>query len=128
MGKEILNESKNAYNSAELRLHKIFPWYTIWTPFYFSTVTPHIRVWGREGKHHSKKENSQHCLSYSLHSLCRLPSDINELEHLELGLLNMQVFIQTAAFTPLRNNGQIIFSHVAHEEQNINMPSLPNRK
>lgn len=40
----------------------------------------------------------------------------------------MQVFIQTASFAPLCNNGQVIFSHVAHKEQNINMPSLPNRK
>lgn len=60
-----------------------------------------------------------------VHSLRCLPSNVNELEHLELGLLNVQVFIQTAAFTPLCDNGQVIFSHVAHEEQNINMPGLP---
>lgn len=67
-------------------------------------------------------------MSYSLHALCRLPSDVNELEHLELGLLDVQVFIQTASFAPLCDDGQVVFSHVAHEEQNINMPSLPNRK
>lgn len=87
-----------------------------------------MRAWGGEGKHLPKKENAHQRVSYSLHALRCLPSDVNELEHLELGLLDVQVFIQTASFAPLRDDGQVVFSHVAHEEQNINMPSLPNRK
>lgn len=52
----------------------------------------------------------------SLHALSSLSGDIYQLEHLEVGLLHMEVFIETAAFTPLRYNRKIVFRHVAHEQ------------
>lgn len=51
----------------------------------------------------------------SLHALSGLPGDVNQLEQLQFGVLDMQVFIEAASFTPLCHNGQVIFGHVAHK-------------
>ena len=61
----------------------------------------------------------------SLHALSCLPGNINELEHLEVGLLNVQVLVEAAPITPLGHNGQVVFRHVAHEQQDVDMSCLP---
>lgn len=57
-----------------------------------------------------------------VHSLSCLPGDVNQLEHLELGLLDVQVFIEAAALTPLGHNRQVVLRHVPHEEQDVHVP------
>ncbi len=37
----------------------------------------------------------------------------------------MEVFVETAAFTPLRHNRKIIFCHRAHEQQDVDMSGFP---
>lgn len=37
----------------------------------------------------------------------------------------MQMAIQAAAFTPLCDDGKIGFSHVAHEQQDVDVAGLP---
>lgn len=59
-----------------------------------------------------------------VHSLSRLPGNVNQLEHLELGLLDMQVFVEAAALTPLGHNRQVVLGHVPHEQQDVHMPSF----
>lgn len=63
-----------------------------------------------------------HQAIYSLHSLSRLPGNVNQLEHLELGLLDMQVFVEAAALTPLGHNRQVVLCHVPHEKQDVHVP------
>lgn len=63
----------------------------------------------------------------SLHALRGLAGDVDQLEHLELGLLHVQVFVEAAALTPLCDNGQVVLGHVAHEEQDVHVPGLPAR-
>lgn len=40
----------------------------------------------------------------------------------------MQMAIQAAAFTPLCDDGKVGLSHVAHEQQDVDMPGLPAEK
>ena len=61
----------------------------------------------------------------SLHALCSLPGDVCELEHLVVGLLDVQVLVQAAALAPLRDDGQVVLRHVAHEQQDVDMTRLP---
>ena len=61
---------------------------------------------------------------HSLHSLSRLPGNVNQLEHLELGLLDVQVFIEAAALAPLGHNCQVVLRHVPHEEQDVHVPGF----
>lgn len=63
--------------------------------------------------------------SDSLHALSRLPGDVDQFDHLKLGLDDVQVVIETRTFTPLRNNSQLGFGGVAHEEQNVHMTGFP---
>lgn len=51
----------------------------------------------------------------SLHALSGLPGDVDQLKQLKFGVLDMQVFIEAASFTPLCHDGQVIFGHVAHK-------------
>lgn len=51
----------------------------------------------------------------SLHALSGLSGDIDQLEQLQFGVLDVQVFIKAASFTPLSHDGQVIFGHVAHK-------------
>lgn len=60
-------------------------------------------------------------LADSLHALSRLPGDIYELDYLEVGLQDVNVFVEAAALAPLGHNGQIILRHVAHEQQDVDM-------
>lgn len=56
-----------------------------------------------------------------LHALCSLASNIDTAHGVKLGLSNMQVAVEAAAFTPLRDNGKIRLRHEAHEQQNIDV-------
>lgn len=38
------------------------------------------------------------------------------------------MFVEAAAFTPLGHNGQVVLRHVAHEQQDVDMPCLPATK
>lgn len=35
------------------------------------------------------------------------------------------MFVEAAALTPLCDNGQVVLGHVAHEEQDVHVPGLP---
>lgn len=61
----------------------------------------------------------------SLHALSGLSGDIYQLKHLEVGFLHVEVFVETAAFTPLRYNRKIVFCHVAHEQKDVDMSGFP---
>lgn len=61
---------------------------------------------------------------HSLHSLSRLPGNVDQLEHLELGLLDMQVLVEAAALAPLRHDRQVVLRHVPHEEQDVHVPGF----
>ncbi len=62
---------------------------------------------------------------HSLHALSRLTGNVNQLDHLKLGLDDVQVVVETRAFTPLCNNSQLGFGGVAHEEQDVHMAGFP---
>lgn len=61
----------------------------------------------------------------SLHALSRLPGNVDQLDHLKLGLDDVQVVVQTRAFTPLGHDGQLRLGGVAHEQQDIHMTCFP---
>lgn len=63
--------------------------------------------------------------SYSLHALSGLPGNVDQLDHLKLGLDDVQVVVQTGAFTPLGHNGQLGLRGVAHEEQDVHVARFP---
>lgn len=52
----------------------------------------------------------------SLHALSCLPGNVNQLDHLKLSLNDVQVVVQTRAFTPLCNDGQLRLRGVTHEQ------------
>lgn len=60
-----------------------------------------------------------------LHALSRLPGDVYELDYLEVCLQDVNVFVEAAALAPLGHNGQVVFRHVAHEQQDVDMSCLP---
>lgn len=64
-------------------------------------------------------------LKHSLHALSRLSGDVDQLKHLEVGLLHVQMFVEAASFTPLRHNGHVCLGHVSHKQNDIDMPGLP---
>lgn len=37
----------------------------------------------------------------------------------------MNVFVEAATLTPLCHDGQVVLSHVAHEQQDVNMSCFP---
>lgn len=61
----------------------------------------------------------------SLHALSGLPGDVDQLDHLELGLDDVQVVVQTGAFAPLGHDGQLRLGGVAHEKQDVHMTRFP---
>lgn len=69
-----------------------------------------------------------HLLKNSLHALSGLPGDVNQLDHLKLGLDDVQVVVQTGAFTPLGHDGQLRLGGVAHEQQDVHMTRFPECK
>lgn len=66
-------------------------------------------------------EEKKQQLKFLLHALCSLASNINTAHGVKLGLSNMQVAVQAAAFTPLCDNGKIWLRHEAHEQQNVDV-------
>ena len=64
---------------------------------------------------------------HSLHSLSRLPGNVDQLEHLELGLLDVQVFVEAAALAPLGHYCQVVLCHVPHEKQDIHVPGFAGK-
>lgn len=61
----------------------------------------------------------------SLHALSRLPGDIYQLDYLEVGLQDVNVFVEAAAFAPLGHDGQIVLRHVAHKQQDVDVSCFP---
>ena len=62
---------------------------------------------------------------FLLHALGGLPGDVNELKHLQVGLEHVEMLVQAAPVAPLRHNGKVVFCHVAHEQQDVDMSGLP---
>lgn len=60
-----------------------------------------------------------------LHALSCLPGDVNELDHLEVCLQDVNVFVEAAALAPLGHDGQVVLRHVAHEQQDVDMSCFP---
>lgn len=69
-------------------------------------------------------------LQVLLHALCCLSGHINATHSVKFSFCYVQMAIQTAAFTPLRDDGKVRLSHVAHEQQDVDVACLPaeNRK
>ena len=61
----------------------------------------------------------------SLHALRRLPGHVDAPHGAELGVGDVQVAVQTAALTPLGDDGKVGLGHVAHEEQDVDVTGLP---
>lgn len=61
----------------------------------------------------------------SLHALSSLTRDIDELDHLELGLDDVQVVVEAGAFAPLGHYGQLRLGGVAHEQQDVDVTRFP---
>ena len=59
-----------------------------------------------------------------LHALCSLPRNINQCVHRKFDLLNMKVFVQARAITPLCNDREERLRRAAHEQQYVNMSCL----
>lgn len=62
---------------------------------------------------------------YSLHALSCLPGDVNQFDHLKLGLDDVQVVVETWAFAPLGHDGQLRLGGVTHEQQDVNVTRFP---
>lgn len=60
-----------------------------------------------------------------LHALSCLSGNIYKLDHLEISLQDVNVFVEAAALTPLGHNGEVVLRHVAHEQQDVDMSSFP---
>lgn len=60
-----------------------------------------------------------------LHALCCLSGHIDASHSVKLGFCDMQMAVQAAAFTPLCDDGKVGLSHVAHEQQDVDVASLP---
>lgn len=56
-----------------------------------------------------------------IHALSRLPADFYERQQLELGLEDVQMFVQRRALAPLRHDGQFGFADASHEQDNIDV-------
>lgn len=60
-----------------------------------------------------------------LHALSRLSGHIDATHCVKFGFRDMQMTVETAAFTPLRDDGKVGLCHVAHEQQDIDVASFP---
>lgn len=63
-----------------------------------------------------------------LHALCCLPGHIDASHGVKLGFSDVQMAVEAATFTPLCDDGEIGLSHVAHEQQDVDMAGLPEEK
>lgn len=62
---------------------------------------------------------------HSLHALSRLSGDVDQLDHLKLGLDDVQVVVEAGALAPLGDDGQLRLGGVAHEEQDVHVTGFP---
>lgn len=60
-----------------------------------------------------------------LHALSCLSGHIDATHCVKFGFCDMQMTVETAAFTPLCDDGKVGLCHVAHEEQDIDVASFP---
>lgn len=60
-----------------------------------------------------------------LHALRRLSGHIDATHGVKLGFCDVQMAVEAAAFTPLRDDGKVGLGHVAHEQQDIDVASFP---
>lgn len=60
-----------------------------------------------------------------LHALSRLSGHIDATHCVKLGFCYMQMTVETAAFTPLCDDGKVGLRHVAHEQQDIDVAGFP---
>lgn len=61
----------------------------------------------------------------SLHALSCLSGYIYKLDHLEVSLQDVNVFVEAAALAPLGHDGQVVLRHVTHEQKDVDMSRLP---
>lgn len=66
--------------------------------------------------------------AHSLHSLCRLSTDVDKFVHLKLVLLHVDVSEQGGAITPLSHDSQLWLAGPAHEQENICMAGFTKRE
>ena len=78
--------------------------------------------------HTVKSDCLQVCRGNSLHALGRLPGDVDQLDHIELGLDDVKVVVEAGAFTPLGHYGQLRLGGVAHEQQDVHVTRFPGWK
>lgn len=60
-----------------------------------------------------------------LHALSCLSGNIDATHCVKLGFCDMQMAVETAAFTPLCDDGKVGLCHVAHEQQDIDVAGFP---
>lgn len=63
-----------------------------------------------------------------LHALRRLSGHVDTAHGVKLGLADVQMAIQAAAFTPLGDYGEVGLSHETHEQQNVDVAGLPAKR
>lgn len=54
-----------------------------------------------------------------------MSSHINATHRVKLGFCDVQMAVQAAAFTPLSDDGEVGLSHIAHEQQDVDVAGLP---
>lgn len=60
-----------------------------------------------------------------LHPLRGLSGHVDATHGVKLGFRDVQMAVEAAAFAPLRDDGKVGLGHVAHEQQNVDVASLP---
>lgn len=63
-----------------------------------------------------------------LHALCRLPGHVNAAHSVKLGFRDVQMPVEAASLTPLRDDREVGLRHVAHEEQDVDVTGLSAEK
>lgn len=59
-----------------------------------------------------------------VHALRHLSTDVDQRAQLKLGLVHVNVFVQTRALAPLRHDGQRRFTDAAHEQEDVAVAGL----
>lgn len=77
--------------------------------------TPHS-TGASEGHNSPGHSHVKHVRRSLLHALRRLSGHVNAPHGVELGFGDVQMAVQAAAFTPLRDDSKVGLSHIAHEE------------
>ena len=60
-----------------------------------------------------------------VHALRRLPRNIYQHQHVELGLRDVDVLVEAGALAPLRDDRQVRLRRTAHEQQDVHMSRFP---